>query len=194
VLSQEHGGSEVDALTLDMQNNEHLWRAARALASQETRQAAAQAADRKHLCKDGVTRDGMMERLLRKEYSKTEIDGMSPEDFTAASKKYRHNLMVRRAFLLGVQDAASAPRAQVFGAVMDSMRHITAARHGGMAKAAFAPMVSAPLATLSRRTCEVRWCYEPFTGEHAHPLHIVLLLFSSFITDSICHHISTLYR
>ena len=78
--------------------------------SEEARQAAAQAADLNHMCKDG----------------------------------YRHDLMVQRAFLLGVKDAASAPRARVYGAVMDSMRRLLAAKVSGMADAASAPMVGAP--------------------------------------------------
>ena len=63
-----------------------------------------------------------MERLLHKEYSKTEIDDMSPEVFTSASRKCRRDLMVRHAFLLGFENPKSVPIADVHKFVMGHLR------------------------------------------------------------------------
>jgi hypothetical protein len=84
----------------------------------------------------------MSEGMLMKELGKERVLALKPHEFEAAKKAVRYKHTVRRASLLGMKDAATAPRAQVMAVVTNAMRRIQVQKHGGMKNAATAPMVS----------------------------------------------------
>ena len=64
----------------------------------------------------------MSERLLIKAMGKDRVLVLKPEEFQTAKKAVKYEHMVRHAVLLGVKDAATAPRVRVHGTVMESVR------------------------------------------------------------------------
>jgi hypothetical protein len=115
---------------LDMTTNPVLWASVRAKASEEAKAAAAAAALRCHFTKRGDKGDGMMERMLRRDYNQEDIHNMSEEAFRTAAEKFRKDLFVSRATLLGLKDAWSAPLTDVREFVMGRLRRDQAVAMG----------------------------------------------------------------